>query len=104
MCEVKNTNSTNSGRVILFKVYGKYERLFTYVRSNAFLVGILHYAMLEEQDITCMSPVSETLLYNGGYLLLSLEKNHAFEESYQYFKKNRISDSLACFLFNYKEI
>ena len=64
------------GGVIWFKVLGKYERYLTYERSDAYLVGILHYAMVEGQDIICMAPVSETLLYNlETFFIDSLVKN-----------------------------
>lgn len=64
------------GGVIWFKVSDKYEKYLTTERSDAYLIGVLHYAMVNKHDITCLSPVSETLLYNlETFFIDSLVKN-----------------------------
>jgi hypothetical protein len=52
----------------------KYAAWLVADRCDGFLVGIIYWAMLHHQDITCMGPVTEQLLYQvQEYLAASLK-------------------------------
>lgn len=58
---------------VFFGGVGKeYKDYLLYERSDAFLVGLLSYAMRTKQDIQCEAPVSEELLYNIRQYLVPL--------------------------------
>jgi hypothetical protein len=49
---------------VWFKVDKKYGRYLCYERGDAFLIGILNYAMRNKHDIVSEAPISEDLYYN----------------------------------------
>lgn len=66
-CEIiiQDPTSENArGGVIFFKVKNEYAPYLTYERSDAYIIGLLKYAMSNKHDIQCETPVSETLLFN----------------------------------------
>lgn len=63
-------------RPVWFEVEDKYGMYLCDERSDAFLIGILSYAMREHCDIRCEAPVSAQLLYQiRTYLIPSLVRN-----------------------------
>jgi hypothetical protein len=63
-----------------FEVDPAYSEYLTYERGDAFVMGVLPYALRHGQDITCKVPCSAELIYNiNEYLLLSLVK---YEEKF----------------------
>ena len=63
-------------REIWFSVNKKYKEYLTYEVSDAFLIGLLSYAMRKNHDIRCDAPVSELLLYNIRENLLRVLAKH----------------------------
>lgn len=62
-------------RDLWFEVDREYGKFLCSERSDAFLVGMLRYAMSFGYDIHCESPISEELLYNvRTYLIPALSK------------------------------
>ena len=62
-------------RNVWFEVEKEYEKYLCYERSDAFLIGILSWAMRLNHDIECDAPVTDELLYNiEEYLIPSLTK------------------------------
>lgn len=60
-------------RSVWFEVDREYEKYLCIERSDAYLIGILNWAMREGQNIKCEVPVTEELLYNiNNYLIPSL--------------------------------
>lgn len=53
-------------------VTDEYRKYLLYERADAFLVGLLSYAMRSNQDIKCIASVSEELLYNIQQYLIPL--------------------------------
>lgn len=49
--------------VIWFEVDEKYGKYLCYERTDAFVIGILNYAMRNGHDITCEAPIGEELYY-----------------------------------------
>ena len=63
-------------RPVWFEVEEKYGQYLCAERSDAFLIGILNYAMREHCDIRCESPVGAQLLYQiRTYLIPSLVRH-----------------------------
>lgn len=48
---------------VWFYVDKKYGKYLCYERSDAFVIGLLSYAMRHKHDIKCETPISETLYY-----------------------------------------
>jgi hypothetical protein len=48
---------------VWFEVDQEYKEYLTWERSDAFLIGLLHYAMYHRHDITCVQSLSEELYY-----------------------------------------
>ncbi len=66
----------NKVRNLWFEVEKEYEPYLCYERSDAFVIGLLSWAMRLNHDIECTAPVSEELLYNlRTYLIPSLAKH-----------------------------
>lgn len=75
---------------IWFEVDTKYEKYLTHERADAFLIGILSFAMRNSHDIKCCAPVTEELLYKiETYLIPSLTKYN------QNFYASKISTCIA---------
>ena len=49
---------------IWFEVDAEYGKYLCFERSDAFLIGVLKYAMVKKHDIVCVAPVTEELFYN----------------------------------------
>ncbi len=63
-------------REVWFEVDEKYGQYLCWERSDAFLIGLLNFAMREGCDIVCEAPVTAQLLYQiRTYLLPSLVRN-----------------------------
>lgn len=63
-------------RPVWFEVEEKYGLYLCDERSDAFLIGVLNYAMREQCDIRCEAPVGAQLLYQiRTYLIPSLIRN-----------------------------
>jgi len=84
--EILNINGRSRLNVVLdidgkkqelwFEVDKAYEKYLCYERSDAFLIGILPWAMRKKHDITCIAPVTQELLYNlNQHLLPTLYKH-----------------------------
>ena len=62
-------------RTVWFEVDREYEKYLCTERSDAYVIGLLSWAMRAGHDITCTAPVSEELLYAlREYLIPSLVK------------------------------
>ena len=62
-------------RTVWFEVDREYEKYLCTERSDAYVIGLLSWAMRAGHDITCTVPVSEELLYAlREYLIPSLVK------------------------------
>lgn len=61
---IQHPTSEIQEKVIFFKVKNEYAPYLTYERSDAYIIGLLRYAMSNKHDIQCEAPVSETLLFN----------------------------------------
>lgn len=62
-------------RTVWFEVDREYEKYLCTERSDAYVIGLLSWAMRAGHDITCTMPVSEELLYAlREYLIPSLVK------------------------------
>lgn len=62
-------------REVWFQVDEQYEKYLCYERSDAFLVGLLNWAMRERCDFLCEAPVTEELLYQlREYLIPAVTK------------------------------
>lgn len=71
-----DTPEYGAGVDLWFAVDDKYGSYLCDERSDAFLVGMLFYAMRRGLDIECEAPVSEEILYNiRTYLIPSLSKH-----------------------------
>lgn len=53
----------NEKRTVWAEVSVRYKDYLCYERSDAFVVGLLHYAMLHNHDIVCDAPMGEYLYY-----------------------------------------
>ncbi len=63
-------------REVWFEVDEKYGQYLCWERSDAFLIGLLNFAMREGCDIVCEAPVTAQLFYQiRTYLLPSLVRN-----------------------------
>ncbi len=62
-------------RTVWFSVDEKYGQYLCWERSDAFLIGLLNFAMREGCDITCDAPVTSQLLYQIKTYLLPLLAN-----------------------------
>lgn len=61
---------------VWFRVAGKFGEYLCDERSDAFVIGVLNYAMRNGHDIVCEAPMSEDLLYQiDTYLIDALYKN-----------------------------
>jgi len=56
-------NIDGDSREIWFEVESQFEKYLCYERGDAFVVAILHYAMLHRHDIKSMAPIGEDLYY-----------------------------------------
>lgn len=62
-------------RQIWFEVSKEYGKYLCFERGDAYVVGLLNWAMQRNHNIVCEVPVSETLIYNiNRYLIPSLVK------------------------------
>ena len=60
-------------KTVWFEVEKKYGAYLCWERCDAFLIGLLHYAMVHNHDITCLAPLSEDLYYQlDTYLIDAL--------------------------------
>lgn len=57
-------------RTVWFEVDAKYEQYLVTERADAYVIGLLHWCMLNKQDIKCEVPVTEELLYNIKTILV----------------------------------
>lgn len=63
-------------REIWFEVEKEYEQYLCADRLDAFVIGLLSWAMRNGEDIICKAPITEMLLYNiERFLLPSVTKN-----------------------------
>ena len=73
-------------KTVWFEVDKKYGKYLCYERCDAFLVGLLHYAICNDHDIRCLSPLSEDLYYQiDTYIINALNKGNK-----QFFRKIKI--------------
>ena len=54
----------NEKKTIWFEVSNEYKDYLCLDRADAYLIGLLNFAMRHNYDISCEMPVSEELLYN----------------------------------------
>jgi hypothetical protein len=60
---------------VWFEVDHKYGQYLCPERCDGFLIGLLHYAMSCNHDITCLAPISEDLYYQiDTYLIDAVHK------------------------------
>ena len=61
--------------IIWFEVDNKYKEFLCWERADAFVIGLLHYAMTNRHDIVSLSPITEDLHYQiNTYLTDALYK------------------------------
>lgn len=61
---------------IWFQVESKYAKYLCWERSDAFVIGVLNFAMRNGHDIKCEAPIGEDLLYQiDTYLIDALSEN-----------------------------
>lgn len=60
---VSDIRVDNEIRTVWAEVDNKYKDYLCYERSDAFVVGLLHYAMRHNHDIVCEAPMGEYLYY-----------------------------------------
>jgi len=69
---------------IWYEVPAEYEKYLCCERSDAFLVGVVAYAMYRKHDIKCVAPVTEELLYNlNQHLIPSICKSNPARRPYR---------------------
>lgn len=62
-------------RTVWAEVDNKYKDYLCYERSDAFVIGLLHYAMTHNHDIICEAPMGEDLYYQvTTYLIDAISK------------------------------
>lgn len=62
-------------RTVWAEVENKYKEYLCYERSDAFVLGLLHYAMTHKHDIECEAPMGEALYYQiTTYLIDAISK------------------------------
>ncbi len=62
-------------RSVWFEVDREYEQYLCTERSDAYVIGLLNWAMRARHDMTCATPISEELLFSlNEYLIPSLVK------------------------------
>ena len=57
-------------RSVWFEVDEKYQDKLVTERADAYVIGLLHWCMLNKHDIKCEIPVTEELLYNIKTILI----------------------------------
>lgn len=73
MCNIEEDGITKEIYFEVDKEYGKY---LCYERCDAFVIGLLNYALRNNHDIKSKTPMTDELLYNiNEYLIPSLVKN-----------------------------
>lgn len=70
-------NINNEEKVIWFEVDKKYGGYLCIERSDAYVIGLLNYALRNNEDIECETPVTEELLYNINTILIPSLVNYA---------------------------
>lgn len=72
---VCNTFVNECSKRIYFEADKEYEKYLCWERCDAFVIGLLSWAMRKHHDIHCKAPITEELLYNiNEYLIPSLTK------------------------------
>lgn len=67
-----------SRNVVWFEVRREYGKYLCWERSDAFVIGLLSYAMRNGHDITCEAPLGEDLHYQiTTYLVKAIAKGDA---------------------------
>lgn len=67
----------NQIKSIWFEVDEEYEKYLSCDRSDAYVIGLLHYALKNNHNIECELPVSEELLYNIRTILIPSLVKHS---------------------------
>lgn len=67
VCEILEDDEQKE---LWIEVDNEYAKYFCFERSDAFLIGLLPYAMRQGKDIKCMAPVTEELCYNIETVLI----------------------------------
>lgn len=63
-------NIDKNKEIVWFEVDKEYKDYLCYERTDAFVVGILNYAMRHGHDITCVAPIGEELYYQISTFLI----------------------------------
>lgn len=72
---VSDIRVDNEVRTVWAEVDNKYAEYLCYERSDAFVIGLLHYAMRRNHDIVCEAPIGEYLYYQlTTYLIDAISK------------------------------
>ena len=80
-----------TAKTVWFEVDKKYSQYLCWERCDAFLTGLLHYAMVNNHDINCLAPLSEDLYYQiDTYLINALYKGNK-----QFFHRIKIFADIA---------
>ena len=74
VCNIEIDDDVKS---VWFDVEKKYEKYLSVDRADAYLIGMLHYALSNHHNIKCELPVSEELLYNIKKILIPSLVNHS---------------------------
>lgn len=64
-------------KIIWFEVDNKYEKYLCTERSDAYVIGLLSYAMRNKLDIECETPITERLLYQINEILIPSLVKHS---------------------------
>ena len=66
-CEIEEQNTI---KLVWFMVEKEYGQYLCYERSDAFVIGLLNYAMRTNQDIVCNVPMTDEIHYNITKVLI----------------------------------
>ena len=68
-CEIEIESDVKK---IWFEVDSKYKEYLVTDRADAYVIGLLNYAMRNNHDIKCDIPVTDELLYNLNEVLIPM--------------------------------
>ena len=72
-----NIQIDDENKLVWFEVEKEYERYLCTERADAYLIGLLSYAMRNNHDFICDVPVTDELLYNIETFLIPSLCNHS---------------------------
>lgn len=67
---VCNISVDGENRGVWFEVESKYQKYLVTERADAYVIGLLHWCMLNRHDVKCQTPITDELLYNITTILI----------------------------------